>query len=54
MTQGELEKIPLKTGQIFSDLELRIMTDIVRRIKENGFSTASADWQVTRLQQLGK
>ncbi len=54
MTQGELEKIPLKTGKIFSDLELRIMTDIVRRIKENGFSTASADWQITRLQQLGK
>lgn len=54
MTQGELEKIPLKVGQIFSDLELRIMTDIVRRIKENGFSTASSDWQITRLHQLGK
>ncbi len=54
MTQGELEKIPLKISRIFSDLELRIMTDIVRRIKENGFSTASADWQITRLQQLGK
>ena len=54
MTQGELEKIPLKISSIFSNLELRIMTDIVRRIKENGFSTASADWQITRLQQLGK
>ncbi len=54
MTQGELEKIPLKVGQIFSDLEIRIMTDVVRRIKENGFSTASSDWQITRLQQLGK
>lgn len=54
MTQGELEKIPLKISSIFSDLEIRIMTDIVRRIKENGFSTASADWQITRLQQLGK
>lgn len=54
MTQGELEKIPLKISGIFSDLEIRIMTDIVRRIKENGFSTASADWQITRLQQLGK
>lgn len=54
MTQGELEKIPLKISGIFSDLEIRIMTDIVRRIKENGFSTASADWQLTRLQQLGK
>lgn len=54
MTQGELEKIPLKVEQIFSDLEIRIMSDIVRRIKENGFSSASADWQITRLQQLGK
>lgn len=54
MTQGELEKIPLKVEQIFLDLEIRIMSDIVRRIKENGFSSASADWQITRLQQLGK
>lgn len=54
MTQGQLEKLPLKISKIFSDLEIRIMTDIVRRIKENGFSTASSDWQITRLQQLGK
>lgn len=54
MTQGQLEKLPLKISRIFSDLEIRIMTDIVRRIKENGFSTASSDWQITRLQQLGK
>ena len=54
MTQGELEKLPLKIEQAFSDLETRIMTDIVRRIKLNGFSTASADWQIERLRQLGK
>lgn len=54
MTQGELEKIPLVLQKQFSDLEIRIMDDIVRRIKINGFSTASADWQITRLQQLGK
>ena len=54
MTQGQLEKLPLKISRIFSDLEIRIMTDIVRRIKENGFSTASSGWQITRLQQLGK
>lgn len=53
MTQGELEKLAMKTGNIFSELEIRIMSDIARRIKENGFSTASADWQLTRLQQLG-
>ena len=54
MTQGEIEKLSQKTAQIFSELELRIMSDIVRRIKINGFSTASADWQFTRLKQLGK
>ena len=54
MTQGEIERLGQKTAQIFSELELRIMSDIVRRIKINGFSTASADWQFTRLQQLGK
>lgn len=53
MTQGEIEKLTLKIENIFSELEVRIMTDIVRRIKENGFSTASADWQISRLQQLG-
>lgn len=53
MTQGEIEKLTAKTENIFSELEIRIMSDIVRRIKENGVSTASADWQLTRLQQLG-
>lgn len=54
MTQGQLEGIPVQITQAFSQLEIRIMSDIVRRIKINGFSTASADWQMTRLQQLGK
>lgn len=54
MTQGELEKIPLPFQKAMSELEVRIMTDIVRRIKANGFSTAAADWQITRLQQLGE
>lgn len=53
MTQGEIEKLTVKTENIFSELEIRIMSDIVRRIKGNGVSTASADWQLTRLQQLG-
>lgn len=54
MTQGELEKLPLKVGRAFSNLEARVMADVIRRIKINGFSTASADWQITRLQQLGE
>lgn len=54
MTQGELEKLGASPSIPFSDLEQRIMEDIVRRIKINGFSTASADWQISRLQQLGE
>lgn len=34
-------------------LEMRIMEDIVRRIKINGEITRSADWQIERLSQLG-
>lgn len=54
MTQGELEQISMGMEKLFSALEDRILSDIVRRIQINGFSTASADWQVSRLQQLGE
>lgn len=54
MTQGEIEKLAAKTGNIFSRLEVRIMKDIIRRIKENGFVTASSAWQISRLKQLGE
>lgn len=54
MTQGELEKLALPLQRIFSSLEIRIMMDIVRRIRENGSLTATADWQIDRLRQLGK
>ena len=53
MTENEIEKLTAKVGNIFSELEIRIMMEIVRRIKENGFATASVDWQISRLQQLG-
>lgn len=44
------------SGQIvknFSDLELRIMEDIIRRIKKAGEITSTADWQINRLRILG-
>lgn len=37
----------------YQDLELRIMQDIVRRIKKAGEITSTADWQINRLQILG-
>ena len=54
MTQGELEKLPIQIQKIFSDLELRIMMDLVERIKINGSLSATANWQISRLQQLGE
>lgn len=53
-SQGELEQIPQEVVKQISELETRIMTDIVERIRKNGFSSASSDWQITRLQQLGE
>ena len=37
----------------FADLEMRIMDDIVRRIKKTGKITSTADWQINRLKILG-
>lgn len=54
MTQGQLEQLPAGVVKIFDNLEMQIMKDIVRRLKINGFSTASSDWQISRLQQLGE
>lgn len=54
MTQGELEQIPQPFVELMSELEMRIMKDIIERIKVNGFLPASADWEISRLQQLGE
>lgn len=54
MKQGEIEAVSLSVEKAFGDLQTRIMEDIVRRIRINGFVTSSADWQITRLRQLGE
>lgn len=54
MNQGRLEGIPLPLEKTMSDLEMRIMSDIVRSIKINGFSTAKADQQIQSMLQLGE
>lgn len=51
---GELEAVSMALEPQFAALEERIMTDIVRRIKINGEITRAADWQITRLAQLGQ
>lgn len=53
MNREYKEKLSKKIEQNFSDLEMRIMQDIVRRIKKTGKITSTADWQINRLQILG-
>lgn len=53
-TPSELERMPIEIERIMSELEERVMQDIVRRIKINDEITRSADWQIYRLVQMGK
>ena len=48
MDPGRLEEIPLPFEQALSSLEQRVMTEIVRAIRINGFSTSTADWQTEK------
>lgn len=52
-TSGELERVSMALDEPMKELEMRIMQDVVRRIKINGEITSAADWQINRLQQLG-
>lgn len=51
---SEIEGIPLEIEKQFSQLEQRIMEDVIRRLKINGEITRSADWQINRLHELGE
>jgi hypothetical protein len=53
-TPGEIEKMPVKFEKLMGDLEYRIMSDVVRRIKINKEITRAADWQIYRLMQMGE
>lgn len=50
---GELERASMALDKPMKELEERIMADIVRRIREAGEITSSADWQINRAVQLG-
>lgn len=52
-TAGELERASMALDKPMKELEERIMADIVRRIREAGEITSSADWQINRAVQLG-
>ena len=50
----DVERISLRMESIWMDAELRIMQDIVRRIKQYKKITSTADYQINRLIDLGK
>ena len=49
----ELEKLPLEIQRIFSDLEMRIMEDVVERIDMINDISRTADWRIYTLSRLG-
>lgn len=53
MNRDYKEKLSRKIENHFSNLEMRIMEDIVRRIRQYGKITSTAEWQVNRLVALG-
>ena len=52
-TSAELERFSMLLYKPMNELEQRIMSDIIRRIRQNGEITRAADWQINRLYQLG-
>lgn len=50
----DVERISLRMESIWMDAELRIMQDVVRRIKKNRKITSTADYQINRLIDFGK
>lgn len=54
LTPEEMERMPKALEKLYSELEWRIMEDVIRRIKINGEITRSADWQIYRRHELGE
>lgn len=50
----DVERISLRMESIWMDAELRIMQDVVRRIKQYKKITSTADYQINRLIDFGK
>lgn len=53
-TPEEIESMPIAIEKLFKDLQLRVMTDVVRRLVNVQDISASADYQMSRLYELGK
>lgn len=53
MNREYKEKLSRSIESKYSELEERIMQDIIRRIQKTGKITSTADWQINRLRILG-
>jgi len=53
LSPNQIEALPKPLEKQFRDLENRVMSDIVRRLKNAGEMTAGAEYQVGRLLNLG-
>ena len=53
-TPSEIEAMPSALEQLYRNLQLNIMADLIERLKANGEEiTSAADWQINRLYELG-
>lgn len=53
LTPEYLDKLPDKVVERYSDLEIRILEDMARRIVKMGKLTDTAQWQLWKLEQVG-
>lgn len=53
MTPEQKGSLPLRLEKLFYEMQDRIFTDIVRRIKKTGEITSTADYQINKLLILG-
>lgn len=54
MAKPDIDSISLRMENIWRAAGLRVMQDIVRRIKKTGKITSTADYQINRLLELGQ
>lgn len=54
MLPDDLARLPLELEKLFYELQDRIMTDVVRRIRKTGEITSTADYQLVKMQMLGE
>ena len=53
MTPDQKGSLPIQMEKLFYDLQKRIYSDVVRRIKKTGEITSTADYQINKLLILG-